>query len=215
MEYIMDPGLIETRSMEIIGSYLDELGLELSPAAVKVYSRIIHAAGDPDYAKHIRIHPDAITAGCAALAAGRDIYCDVEMVRTGINKRLSSYGGKVYCLIGSEETARLAKSVITRAMSAAIRQFGGQLDGVIVAIGNAPAALFELSTLMERTGIRPALVIGVPAGFVGAAESKALLHAASPVPYITVLGNKGGSPIAVAALDALWYMTETVSNNVI
>nr|WP_092067691.1 precorrin-8X methylmutase [Dendrosporobacter quercicolus]NSL46723.1 precorrin-8X methylmutase [Dendrosporobacter quercicolus DSM 1736]SDL61721.1 precorrin-8X methylmutase [Dendrosporobacter quercicolus] len=207
MEFMTDPAGIEARSMEIIAPHLT--GLQLSPAEVKVYSRMIHASGDPEYAPIIRIHPEAIKAGCQALSAGCNIYCDVEMVRTGINKnRLAEYGGTVQCLIADPEIAAIAQNNgITRSM-AAMRQFAGQLDGAIVAIGNAPTALFEVLDIINRTNIRPALIIGVPVGFVGAAESKALLHETAPVPYITVLGNKGGSPIAAATTNALVYMLE-------
>jgi len=205
MKYITEPMAIEERSMEIIAPYL--ANLDLSPEAVKVFSRIIHAAGDPEYAKVIGIHPEAIEAGCRALAAGRDIFCDVEMVRTGINKtRLAEFGGTVHCHIGDEQVAITAKALgITRSM-AAMRTFGEKLHGSIVAIGNAPTALFEILNIMKNTNIRPALIIGVPVGFVGAAESKDFLVETSPVPYITVHGSKGGSPIAVATTNALLYM---------
>ena len=205
MEYITAPMAIEERSMEIIAPYL--ANLNLSPEAVKVFSRIIHAAGDPEYSKVIEIHPEAIAAGCAALAAGCDIFCDVEMVRTGINKtRLAENGGTVHCLIGDPEVAATAKQLgITRSM-VAMRTFGEKLHGAIVAIGNAPTALFEVLNMMKETNIRPALIIGVPVGFVGAAESKDFLAETSPVPYITVRGNKGGSPIAAATTNALLYM---------
>lgn len=207
MEFMTDPAGIETRSMEIIAPYL--AGYKLSPAEIKVYSRIIHAAGDPEYAPIIRIHPDAIRAGCQALTSGCKIYCDVEMVRTGINKkRLAEYGGSVECLIADPEIAKIAKAQgITRSM-AAMRAFAPQLDGAIVAIGNAPTALFEVLTIMKETPVRPALIIGVPVGFVGACESKDLLSEISPVPYITVQGNKGGSPIAAATTNALLYMLD-------
>ncbi|MEN6413582.1 MAG: precorrin-8X methylmutase [Veillonellales bacterium] len=205
MNYITDPGMIETKSMKIISTYLE--GLSLPPDKTKVFSRIIHAAGDPDYANHIRIHPDAIQDGCAALAGGSDIYCDVEMVRTGINKReLGRYGGNIHCLIADDAIARIAKDAgITRSM-AAMRQFGDHMDGAVVAIGNAPTALFELLKIMAETSIRPALIVGIPVGFVGAAESKSLLETTSKVPYITVQGSKGGSPIAAAVINALLYM---------
>ena len=205
MKYITEPMAIEERSMEIIAPYLESL--QLSPEATKVFSRIIHAAGDPEYSKVIEIHPEAIAAGCAAIAGGCDIFCDVEMVRTGINKRrLAEYGGTVHCLIGDEQVAIQAKELgITRSM-VAMRTFGEKLHGSIVAIGNAPTALFELLSMMKETNIRPALIIGVPVGFVGAAESKDYLAETSPVPYITVRGNKGGSPIAAATTNALLYM---------
>lgn len=209
MQFITDPMLIETRSMEIIAPYL--AGRNLNEAETRIYSRIIHAAGDPDYANVISVHPSAIASGCDALAAGCDIYCDVEMVRTGINKTtLAALGGKVHCLISDPGVSAAAKEAgITRSM-AAMRQFGKSLDGAIVAIGNAPTALFEVLRLMKEENIRPALIIGVPVGFVGAAESKEFLAETSDVPYITVHGNKGGSPIAAAATNALLYMLKRV-----
>jgi len=205
MKYITDPMAIEERSMEIIAPHL--VGLDLSPEAIKVFSRIIHATGDPEYSKIIEIHAEAIQAGCAALAAGCDIFSDVEMVRTGINKtRLAEFGGTVHCLIADKQVAVTAKSLgITRSM-VAMRTFGEKLHGSIVAIGNAPTALFEILNMMKETNIRPALIIGVPVGFVGAAESKDFLTETSPVPYITVRGNKGGSSIAAATTNALLYM---------
>lgn len=205
MNYIKVPTEIEKRSMEIIAPHLEKYCL--SPEETKVYSRIIHASGDPAYASIIQMHPEAISAARQAILNGCDIYTDVEMVRTGINKKkLASYGGKAHCLIADEKVAELAKSEgITRSM-AAIRTFGQKLDQSIVAIGNAPTALFELLHIMETSAIRPAVIIGIPVGFVGASESKQLLETTSPVPFITVRGNKGGSPIAAAAVNALLYM---------
>ncbi|CQR71273.1 Precorrin-8X methylmutase [Sporomusa ovata DSM 2662] len=205
MPYIKDPMAIETRSMEIIAPYLADFHLD--EQTIKVYSRIIHAAGDPDYANIIKVHPEAIAAGIAALKAGCNIFCDVEMVRTGINKRrLAEFGGQAFCLVADETVAKEAKAAgITRSM-AAMRKFGTQLNGAIVAIGNAPTALFEVLTMIKEDNIKPALIIGVPVGFVGAAESKELLHTTATVPYITVLGNKGGSPIAAASVNAVMYM---------
>jgi precorrin-8X/cobalt-precorrin-8 methylmutase len=205
MQYIKDPMAIETRSMEIIAPYLAKF--QLDEQTTKVYSRIIHAAGDPDYANIIKVHPEAIAAGIAALQGGCNIFCDVEMVRTGINKRrLGEFGGQAYCLVADETVAKEAKAAgITRSM-AAMRKFGTQLNGSIVAIGNAPTALFEVLKMIKEENIKPALIVGVPVGFVGAAESKELLHTTSAVPYITVLGNKGGSPIAAASVNAIMYM---------
>ena len=207
MEYITDPNAIETKSMAIIAPYLAER--QLPPGELKVFSRIIHASGDPEYAAVIEIHPEAVAAGCAALRQGAPIFTDVEMVRTGIHRRrLAEFGGEVHCLIGDESVAAMAKAQgITRSM-AAIRTFGKRLHGAVVAIGNAPTALFALLELMEQEDIRPALIVGVPVGFVGAAESKAVLVEQSPVPFITVQGTKGGSPIAAATVNALLYMLE-------
>lgn len=191
--------------MEIIAPYLR--GMNLSKQAVKVYSRMIHAAGDPDYAKIISIHPEAIAVGMQAIKQGEPIYCDVEMVRTGINKRkLAEFGGEVHCLIADPGIAEQAKQAgITRSM-AAMRAFADKLDGAVLVIGNAPTALFEAIKIMQESKVRPALVIGVPVGFVGAAESKEYLTQHSPVSYITVHGNKGGSPIAAAIINAMLYM---------
>ena len=207
MQFITDPMTIERRSMEIIAPYLQDMNL--SPEAVKVFSRIIHASGDPSYAEVITIHSEAIRAGCKALQSGCSIYSDVEMVRTGINRRrLAEFGGEVHCLIADAAVAATAKELgITRSM-AAMRAFGSRLDGSVVAIGNAPTALFELLDLIKKLGIRPALIIGVPVGFVGAAESKELLATTSTVPFITVKGTKGGSPIAAATVNALLYMDQ-------
>ncbi len=205
MEFMTDPMGIENRSMEIIRPYLEKLNL--SEPERLVYSRMIHAAGDPDYANHVALHPQAIADALAAIERGASIYCDVEMVRTGINRRqLAKFGGSVHCLIGDEAVAREAKQLgITRSM-VAMRTFGRQLDGNIVAIGNAPTALFEVLRLMKEEGVRPACIIGIPVGFVGAAESKEALIAESLVPYITVRGNKGGSPIAASVVNAIQYL---------
>lgn len=207
MNFITDPMGIERRSMELIAPYLDSF--QLNEEEIKIYSRIIHASGDPDYASVIKIHPEAIAAAKKTLQSGAHIYSDVEMVRTGINKKLlAKYGGKVECLIADEKVAEVAKTQgITRSM-AAMRVFGGQLDGAILAIGNAPTALFEVLLMIQQGAIRPALIVGVPVGFVGASESKEELVKSSPVPYITVAGNKGGSPIAASIVNALLYMLD-------
>ena len=205
MDFIKQPMAIENRSMEIIAPHL--AGLDLDERAVKVYSRMIHAAGDVDYAPIIRVSPDAIEAGMAALKGGCDIFTDVEMVRTGINKKkLASFGGSVHCLIADPEVAAAAKEAgITRAM-ASMRRFGQKLNGSIVAIGNAPTALFEVLRMVKEEGLRPACIVGIPVGFVGAADSKQALADNGTIPYITVQGTKGGSPIAVAAVNAMMYL---------
>ena len=207
MDFITKPMEIEHRSMEIIAPHL--AGMNLSEGETKVYSRLIHAAGDVDYAPLIHLHPEAIGKAQEALLSGCDIYTDVEMVRTGINKRkLSSFGGEVHCLIADPEIAEVAKAEgITRSM-AAMRHFGKKLEGSIVAIGNAPTALFEVLRLVEEEGVRPACIVGIPVGFVGAADSKEALRQQDMVPYITVEGTKGGSPIAAAAINAIMYLID-------
>ena len=204
MDFIKEPMAIENRSMELIAPHLAELHLD--ERATKLYSRLIHASGDVGYAPITRVHPEAIDCAIEALKAGAHIYTDVEMVRTGINKKkLASFGGEVHCLVADPEIAVEAKELgITRSM-VAMRKFGKALDGSIVAIGNAPTALFEVLRLVREEGIRPACIVGIPVGFVGAAESKAELAENGIVPYITVEGTKGGSPIAAAAINALMY----------
>ena len=204
MDFIKEPMAIENRSMELIAPHLAELHLD--ERATKLYSRLIHASGDVGYAPITRVHPEAIDRAIEALKAGAHIYTDVEMVRTGINKKkLASFGGEVHCLVADPEVAVQAKELgITRSM-VAMRKFGKDLDGSIVAIGNAPTALFEVLRLVREEGIRPACIVGIPVGFVGAAESKAELAENGIVPYITVEGTKGGSPIAAAAINALMY----------
>ena len=207
MDFIKEPMTIENRSMELIAPHLAELHLD--ERETKLYSRLIHASGDVGYAPITRVHPQAIDAAIVALKRGVDIYTDVEMVRTGINKKkLASFGGTVHCLVADPNVAARAKAEgITRSM-VAMRTFGKDMDGSIVAIGNAPTALFEVLRLVREEGIRPACIVGIPVGFVGAAESKAELAANDIVPYITVEGSKGGSPIAAAAVNALMYMID-------
>ena len=207
MDFIKEPMAIENRSMELIAPHLAALGLD--EAATKVYSRLIHASGDVGYAPIIRVHPEAIAVAMDALRKGAHVYTDVEMVRTGINKKkLASFGGEVHCLVADPDVAARAKQEgITRSMIA-MRQFGRDLNGSIVAIGNAPTALFEVLRMVREEGIRPACIVGIPVGFVGAAESKAELAANGIVPYITVEGTKGGSPIAAAAINAMMYLID-------
>ena len=200
MEFIKQPMAIENKSFEIIAPYLPK---NLSAEEIKIYSRIIHAAGDVDYSNIIKISAGAIESGLNAIRAGKNIYTDVEMVRTGINKReLKKYGGEVFCKIADDDVKIFAeREKITRAM-AAMRMFGESLNDSIIAIGNAPTALFEVLGM----NIKPALIIGVPVGFVGAADSKAELASQNKIPFITVSGTKGGSSIAVAAVNALIYL---------
>lgn len=207
MDFIKKPMDIENRSMEIIAPYLEKLNL--NEEEIKVYSRIIHAAGDVEYAPIIRLHPEAIVAAKKALQSGCNIYTDVEMVRTGINKRkLASFGGEVFCRVAEPEIAAAAKEQgITRSM-AAMRSFGQEMNGAIIAIGNAPTALFEVLRMVEEEGLRPAAIVGIPVGFVGAADSKAALASNTLVPYVTVEGTKGGSPIAAAVINAIMYIID-------
>ena len=205
MEFIKNPAQIENRSMEIIAPYIANLNLNFEET--KIYSRIIHAAGDVDYAPLIKIHENFIESAKSAILRGANIFTDVEMVRTGINKRaLKKFGGEVFCKVADDEVKKFAvEKNITRSM-AAMRIFGKNLNGAIIAVGNAPTALFEVLRLVREENILPVAIIGVPVGFVGAADSKAELSAQNKIPFITVTGTKGGSSIAVAAVNAILYL---------
>lgn len=211
MQFITQPMEIENKSFEIIAPHLSKLNL--SAEEVKIYSRIIHAAGDVEYAPIIKISANAIESAKNAIQHGANIFTDVEMVRTGINKRvLKKFGGEVFCKVADEEVKKIAvQEKITRSM-AAMRFFGSDLNNSIVAIGNAPTALFEVLRLVEEEKISPAVIIGVPVGFVGAADSKSELAKQNKIPFITVEGTKGGSPIAVAAVNAILYLLDNDRN---
>ncbi len=205
MEFIKDPTAIEDTSMEIIESCLPMLK-QLPEGERQIIKRIVHTTGDPDIAELIKIHPDAVEAGLEAFRAGRPVFTDVQMLQSGINPiRLAQLGVETMCLIKDPEVVAEAKRTgRTRAMIA-IAKAAPRLDGGIIAIGNAPTALFELCAMIRAGVLKPALVVGTPVGFVGAKESKEMLME-TPVPYITVSGTRGGSTIAVAALNALMKM---------
>lgn len=199
MQAILNPQAIETESFRIIE---DELGPhDFSPEMLAIVRRAIHATADFDFAKTVRIYPGAIAAGVAAIRRGLPVIADVQMIQAGINKKgLQPFGSEVFCFIGEEEVAKKAKSLgVTRAI-VSTRKAASQYPGAIYVIGNAPTALLELIRLAETA--RPALVIGVPVGFVSAVESKDQL-AQTKLPYITALGRKGGTPVAVSMMNAL------------
>ncbi len=184
-----------------------------TPAEWQVVRRVIHATADFEFKDLMRFHPEAITAGVAALRAGCPILVDVKMIAAGLNEeRLASYGCSVRSFISDEDVIATAKAANTTRAIESMRKAHrlGVLDGSIVAIGNAPTALLEVVRLVREEGARPALVIGVPVGFVSAAESKDAALTLS-VPYIVARGRKGGSPIAVAIIHALLLLSaETV-----
>jgi precorrin-8X/cobalt-precorrin-8 methylmutase len=175
----------------------------------QVVRRVIHATADFEFKTLMRLTPDAIDSGIAALAGGCPVVCDVKMIIAGLNEeRLASYGCHTHCFISDEDViaeAKLGNS--TRAIEAMRKAHRlGLLDGAVVAVGNAPTALIELCRLVEDEGARPALVIGVPVGFVSAAESKEMVID-TPVPSIVARGRKGGSTIAVSIIHALLLLS--------
>ncbi|WP_448871166.1 precorrin-8X methylmutase [Desulfobulbus propionicus] len=194
------PEEIEAESFRIIER---ELGpTHFSPEEFAVVRRAIHATGDFSFAENIRFHPQAIAAGLEAIRGGKNILIDVTMGASGISKiLLQRFGGQVICRVAEPETAARAKAEGTTRSDAAMALSTGDNIG-IVAVGNAPTALLKVMELIEQNGFAPNLVIGVPVGFVNAAESKELL-AQKGYPFITALGRKGGTPVAVAMVNAL------------
>ena len=204
MNFIKNPRAIEENSMELIYPFIKDL--DLTPEEITVYSRMIHASGDVEYGHLIRTSKGAVAKGIEALRGGCRIYTDVNMVQTGINKNaLKVLGGDCFCRIGDPDVAKAAKEKnVSRAMEA-IHSFGTDLNGSIIGVGNAPTALFEVIRMTLEEEIRPALIIGIPVGFVGAAESKEYLIQEAKVPYITVRGTKGGSSIVASVINALMF----------
>ncbi|MGE4272249.1 MAG: precorrin-8X methylmutase [Desulfitobacterium sp.] len=203
--FITDPHQIERESMRIIQGYLQ---LDWTEQELKIVERCIHTSGDPTLEPAIRIHPQAIEAGLEALKRGATVITDVEMVRAGIaKKQLAELGGVVECFLSDPQVAaQAAEWGITRSM-AALRLNKERLKGSIVAIGNAPTALLEVLELAKDPQTRPALIVGIPVGFVGAKESKELLwEEHQEFPSITILGNRGGSPLAATCVNALIYL---------
>lgn len=201
MNYITNPEAITAESMRLI-----RVGLQRSwpEKELPVVQRLIHTSGDPSLENVIAIHPEAIDIGLEALRKGATVITDVEMVRAGIIKaNLERLGGKVECFLNDPHVPEQAKTWgLTRSMTA-FRLNAERLAGSIVAIGNAPTALFEVLSLAEDPAFRPALIVGMPVGFVGAKESKDLLWEKQEFPSITIHGTRGGSPLAAATVNAL------------
>ncbi len=169
----------------------------------RVVVRMCHAAGQSDLADDIRFTPNVVAAGQAALAAGAPILCDSTMVASGVIRARLPANNEVICHLSDPVLAEEAQRLGTTKTAAAIERWRGQLDGAVVAIGNAPTALFRLLEVLHEVTARPAAIIGVPVGFVGAAESKAALVADDlGLDYLVVAGRRGGSAIAAAALNA-------------
>ncbi|MEJ7928119.1 precorrin-8X methylmutase [Sphingobium sp. AN641] len=171
--------------------------------------RMIHAAGMVELAAHIRFSAGFAVAARAALAAGAPILCDARMVSEGITRARLPAGNAIICTLGDVRVPDMARTMGNTRSAAALELWRPHLAGAVVAIGNAPTALFHLLNMLEDTDCpRPAAIIGCPVGFVGAVESKAALWAAPPVPCCIVEGRLGGSAIAVAAVNALASRTE-------
>jgi len=195
----MTPAEIEERSFQVIESLLPDSKRDALEKAV--VTRVVHATGDPGLAIRLQFSPGALESGRRALSLGAPVFTDVNMVRAGVEPSLRRIGVEVSCLVDTPRARERAQAEAITRSAAALRELGSRLDGSVVAIGNAPTALLELVRLADQ-GIEPALVVGVPVGFVAAAESKRQLMD-SALPYATLPGLRGGTPIAVAIVNAL------------
>jgi precorrin-8X/cobalt-precorrin-8 methylmutase len=201
-DYIHDGTAIYERSFAIIRSEADLS--RFSEAEAEIAVRMIHACGLVQAAEHFVFSENFISAARAALLAGAPIFCDAEMVARGVTATRLPASNEVICTLRDSNTAQLAKKIGNTRSAAAIDLWGERMAGAVVAIGNAPTALFYLLEKLRDGAPKPAAIIGMPVGFVGAAESKdALAENSYGVPYAIVRGRLGGSAMTAAALNAL------------
>ena len=200
-DYIRDGAAIYARSFATIRSEADLSAFSMEEARVAV--RVIHACGMVGITRELRFHAGFAHAARAALLAGAPILCDSKMVAHGITHARLPAGNQVVCTLDAPETPDLARRTGNTRSAAALDLWGERLGGALVAIGNAPTALFHLLELLDAGAPPPAAVIGMPVGFVGAAESKEALAADGRVPWMIVRGRQGGSAMAVATVNAL------------
>ncbi|WP_436638551.1 precorrin-8X methylmutase [Microbaculum sp. FT89] len=200
-DYIRDGAEIYRRSFATIRAEADLA--RFTPDEARVAVRVIHACGMVDVAADLVFSPDFTGAARDALLAGKPILCDSQMVANGITRARLPNGNGVVCTLSEPEVAGLAEMIGNTRTAAAMEMWGDRMDGAVVAIGNAPTALFHLFEMLEAGAPKPAAIIGMPVGFVGAVESKQALEADGRVPFMTVRGRKGGSAMAVAAVNAL------------
>ncbi len=204
----MKPQEIEDKSFEIID---EEAGTHnFSKEEWPIVRRMIHTSADFDYMDSVKIHKDAIESGIKAIRNGCNIITDTNMAKSGIRKKdIRDNGGDVYCLIADDDiVAESKKSGSTRALICVEKSVDLMRDGIYV-VGNAPTALIRLTEMIKSGDIKPALVIGLPVGFVNTAESKEMLMELD-FPYITNVGRKGGSNIAASVVNALIILSKSV-----
>lgn len=189
---------IAEKSRKIVKSLIDDKTKYLTPEERAIVERIVHSTADPEYADITRMSSNFVQESLKSIEKSKDILTDINMVKAGINK----YKGKVKCCINNEKTVEIAKAEgITRAAAAMRVAASEGFDG-IVAIGNAPTALSEVLNLVKNGDMVVRSIVGVPVGFVGAAESKKAVQE-TEIPYIVTEGPKGGTPVAVAAVNSL------------
>ena len=202
MEYLRDPAEITRRSFEIVRSEADLAALPAALAGVAV--RLVHACGMPDIVGELAWRPGVVGEARAALGSGAPVLADCRMVADGVIRERLPAQNPVLCTLDDPEVSALARSLGTTRSAAALELWHDDLSGAVVAIGNAPTALYRLLELLAEGAPRPAAILAFPVGFVGAAESKeALIAAGLEVPYLTLRGRRGGSALAAAAVNAL------------
>ena len=199
-EYERDGAEIYRRSFATIRAETDLTGLPEDVARVAV--RMVHACGQVDLVSDLAHSPDVVARARGALDAGAPVLCDAEMVASGITRRRLPKDNDVVCTLNDPRTPALAADLGTTRTAAALELWRDRLDGAVVAIGNAPTALFHLLEMVAAGAPRPAAVIGIPVGFIGAVESKDAL-AASDLEFLVVRGRRGGSAITAAAVNAI------------
>ncbi len=201
-DYIRDGSAIYERSFAIIRAESDLS--RFTPEQAEIVVRMIHACGRTDAAELIAFSPDLVRAARGALQSGAPIFCDAQMVAHGVTRARLPASSDVICTLRDERVPPLAEKLGTTRSAAALELWRDRLQGAVVAIGNAPTALFHLLEMLDAGAPKPAAVLGIPVGFVGAAESKDAL-AANPhgVPYLVVRGRMGGSAMTAAAINAL------------
>ncbi len=208
MERHTRPADIERASMAIIADELAQRGIELPAENAAVIQRVIHATADFDYAANLRFTEDAVALGVAALQRGVPIVTDTNMARSGISRpSLAQLNSAVHCFMADEEVATLARRNGTTRAVASMERAAQLFPEAVLAVGNAPTALLAIAGQIEA-GLRPALVVGVPVGFVNVVESKERIWAvcrAHGVPAIVAMGRKGGSNVSAAICNALLY----------
>lgn len=201
-DYIRDGNAIYERSFAIIRTEADLS--RFSPQEADVAIRMIHACGDVEAARHFAFGPGFVQAARAALQAGAPIFCDAEMVARGVTRARLPADNEVICTLRDPRTAEIAQAIGNTRSAAALDLWEARMAGAVVAIGNAPTALFYLLEKLRDGAPKPAAIIGMPVGFVGALESKeALAEDSYGVPYAIVRGRLGGSAMTAAALNAL------------
>lgn len=202
LAYLRDGAAIYERSFAIIRAEADLSAF--APSEAEIVVRMIHACGLIEAAQRIAFAGDVVDAARRALQGGAPILCDAEMVAHGVTRARLPARNEVICTLREARVPALAERLGTTRSAAALELWGDKLGGAVVAIGNAPTALFHLLEMLARGAPKPAAIVGVPVGFVGAAESKAALAAdQSDVPFVVVHGRLGGSAMAAAAVNAL------------